>query len=251
MGLLRDLGVRILEVAPARLFKNVAKASASDIALKRRFFGDNGFRIASLQAILYGKDDLLLFESSTRPLLFGYLCRIAEVASLLGANSIVFGAPRNRRVPSEMSESEAWDIATAFFAQLGQAVKNFGVTFGIEAVPPVYGCNFCMSSNEAARLARTVAQPAIAWHVDTGTMAFCDEDPARTIGDNVDVIGSVHISQPYLADFENPWNGHKDVAAALGTCGYSDNFTIEMKASERGLPAIQEAVDCARRYYPC
>lgn len=212
---------------------------------------ESGFSIASLQAVLYGKDNLLLFDASTRPLLLGYLCRIAEVASLLGAKTIVFGAPRNRWVRSEMSRSEAWDIATAFFSELGQVANEYNVIFGIEAVPLAYGCNFCTSSKEAAYLARTVAQPGIGWHVDTGTIALSGENPAEVISDNADIISSVHISQPYLSDFENPWEGHAHVAAALQRCRYSGRFTIEMKAGEKGLSAIQQAVTYTRQCYLC
>jgi sugar phosphate isomerase/epimerase len=80
-------------------------------------------------------------------------------------------------------------------------------------------------------------------------LAMNAEDVERVIGNNSHLIGHVHISQPLLGDFSNPWEGHTRLAKALRTVGYADTISIEMKRPDRGLDAVREAIKFARAYY--
>jgi len=186
---------------------------------------------------------LLLFNEPTRHKLADHLCRLARTCSFAGGKYLVFGAPKNRFIPSEMPITQAFDIAVDFFKDLANRTEALGITFAIEANPSDYGCNFCTHIADVACLVRAVDSPVIRWHLDTGEMAMNSEDLPSVIAENADLIGSAHVSEPNLGDFSAPWSGHKAVASALRSVGYDEFLSLEMKRPPNGLDDVKCAAD--------
>lgn len=247
--LLKENGIHQMEVAPGRIWPDLGQATASSIKEGMRRLEQAGVQISGFQAILFGKPDLLLFDDSRRPGLLDYLKRLAEIAAHSGAGYLVFGAPKNRWIPEGLDRHRANEISMDFMKELGACAAKLGVTFGIEANPAAYGCNFCTHVHQVAHLVRAVDSPGIRWHLDTGELAMNAEEIPAAILDNADLIGSMHVSEPNLGDFSAPWAGHSIVASAIRSAGYKGPVSLEMKRPEAGLSGVRQAVSFLLEIY--
>lgn len=241
--------ISCLEAAPLRLWQNIENISQTDALATKAFFKDKGFSISGFQAILFGQPQLQLFEKKSREALFSYLTHIADLCSAVGGKYLVFGAPKNRWLPENLPPQEAFEVAKTFFKELGIYAVKKGVVFGIEANPADYGCNFCTTIKEVIDLIKGVDSPGIRWHLDTGEMAMNKENIPYVIESNSHLIGSVHISEPFLNGFETPWKGHQIVAAYLKKASFQGALSIEMKRQPSGLAAVEQAVHFVSKTY--
>lgn len=246
---LSQYGIQHIEAAPNRLWHNLDQATVLDAVEKRQVLENQKFFISGFQAILFGRAELLLFNAEKIQELSSYLCHLAALCGGVGASYLVFGAPKNRWVPKGMHPQEAFEIAVRFFKELGSEAVKHGVAFGIEANPVDYGCNFCTTVEDVARLVKAVDSQGVRWHLDTGELAMNKELLPDIISANIDLVGSIHISQPLLGDFESPWSGHSAVAKCIKGHGYSGFVSIEMKRQVAGLEAVKTAIDFVQKTY--
>ncbi|KAF8056729.1 hypothetical protein HT031_006227 [Scenedesmus sp. PABB004] len=258
-GALQLAGVRLVELAPTRFFSweelEAAHAQGGQ-QLEALVAGLVGrlaaarLQISSVQAILYNKPDLVLFGSpEARASLVRHVQLIVDLVGALrpavrpGAPvPIVFGAPKNRRVPEGMSAAEADDIFAGTFAGLAAYAQERGCVLCLEPNAAEYGCNFVTTSRHAAALVRRVAHPGLRVHLDAACMALAGEDAGAAVADCVDVLGHVHVSEPFLAPLSAPKpdaparSDHARFAAALDAAGYDKLLSVEMVCSS--LPEL-------------
>jgi len=248
-ALLRRTGIAAIEIAPTRLWPDwvgasyaVAKEAADDLSQR-------GFRVSSLQAILFGKPECRLFGSDKdRQLLFEHLALCADLASGLGASCLVFGAPKNRELCG-LREADAFQIARELFGAAGRHFRERGVCLCLEANPSQYGCQFIIDSSQAARLVRMVDSPGFGLHLDTGCMHLAGEDPAKAIRRSADILRHFHVSEPFLGGFDKSVISHQSVVEALEEIGYSNWVTLEMRATAEPLPGLAAGVSALVEYY--
>src|SRR5688572_14080996 len=89
---LRAEGITGVEVAPTKIWPDLRDASAADLDVYRASWGSQGFEIIALQAILYGRNDLQLFQTEVqRQHLEDHLRLCVTTAAGLGASVIVLG----------------------------------------------------------------------------------------------------------------------------------------------------------------
>ena len=239
--LLREMEIGHIEVAPGRIWPAAGETPRDQVASAMASLHEAGLGISGFQAILFGKPELKLFDETSNDLR-SYLERLAAVCAEAGGQYLVFGAPKNRWIPEGMDPAAAFEKAVSFFRILGATASKLGVTFGIEANPEAYGCNFCTHAADVAALVRTVDSPGVRWHLDAGEFAMNSEPVRETILAHADLIGSMHVSQPNLGDFASPWDGHASVAAALNEAGYSGPISLEMKRPPEGLSGVRQAI---------
>ena len=240
-------GARGVEVAPGRLFDDPSAVHDREIAAARRVWTDRGLEIVALQALLFGRPDLMLFEDrESRDRTAEYLRRITQVAAGLGAKAMVFGSPRNRQ-RGNMPPQEAERIATDFFADLGNYAAQHDVVLCLEANAPGYDCDFVCRTEEAVDLVQRVGSPGFRVQIDTSTMAMNNEDYRESIGLAAPVAGHLHISEPHL---EPVGPGGQvpvgTVLEAVDASNYDGWVSIEMRPTGdgRNLDAVQRALDC-------
>lgn len=243
LALVRSAGITAVEVAPTRIWPDWAGTSAASSAEAARDFGRLGFRVSSLQAILFGKPECKLFGSDEdRQSLFDHLALCADLAAGLGAANLVFGAPKNRSLCGK-SEADAFQIACEFFRAVGSYFDTRGLCLCLEPNAPQYGCEFVTDSAQASRLIRAVDSGGFRLHLDTGCMHLAGEDPVQAIRAHADILRHFHVSEPFLGSFDNPTVVHRKVSQALEEVGYSNWVTLEMRATDRPLAALASAVD--------
>jgi sugar phosphate isomerase/epimerase len=249
--ILRAAGVEGLEVAPSLVWPAPAETAAADLDAYRRRWLDRGIRIVALQALLYGRPDLVLFaDAAARARMADHLRAMAHVASRLGAGAMVFGSPANRRRGS-MSTEAAMDVAVAFFRALADDLGEAGTVLCIEGNAPAYGCDFLTSTAEAAELVRRVDRPAVRLQIDTSTIALNGGDCAREIAAAAPLAGHVHVSEPHLVRLGTGGTDHVAAADALRRSGYAGWVSMEMRALpvDPDLAGVAAAIDLVRLHY--
>jgi len=248
--ILRALGVSLLELAPSRKWPDPSTAGVTNAERYREELRTAGFSVAAFQAILFGKPELTIFDGpEPRAKCVNYLVHIAQLAAACGARPLVFGTPKNRRVPEGMALAEADGIALEFFGELAQRAADLRVSFCLEPNPTDYGCNYLTHVADAARIVRRVNSPGLRLQIDAGELAMNNEAVEQVIKEQSDIIGHVHISQAMLADFETPWEGHAALARALTKINYGLVLSIEMKRPAMGLNGVRQAVQFAKECY--
>lgn len=249
LAFLRELGIAEVEVAPVRAFGNALEANESAVRDKAAWYREQGFRIGSFQALLFGTDGLELFApGAPSERLKEVLIATGRVAGWAGAEPMVFGSPRNR-LRGDLSPAEALRRAAAFFREVGDACAEAGSCLVIEANPEAYGADFCTRLEDALALVEAVDSPGFGLHVDAGGMALSGEAFEPVLRAAARHVRHVHASQPNLISFAEPDPVHARIAAILGENGYGGTVAIEMRAQPEGLAAVANAIESVRAIY--
>ena len=237
-AILVEEGATGVEIAPTKLWREPGNATHAEALDERRAWEARGVPVVAMQALLFGKADLVLFESETaRRAMVEYLKRIIQLAGWLGCGVMVFGSPKNR-LRGNLTPDECAALAVPTFRELGAAAADAGTCFCIEANPPQYGCDYIATAAEAVELVRAVGHPGFGLHLDAGGMRLHGE-PAGW-----DVAKHFHISEPNLAAVGSAW--HADYAPHVPDCWRS----IEMRESPGDwVTPLRDAVRFARRTY--
>ena len=243
--------VRSVDVVPGKYIPDVTNPSEQNIRNVRDWWGARGIEITGMQALLFGTTGLNIFgDAASRAATLNHLRSVAAVASGLGARPLVFGSPRNRD-RKDLANSAVENLAVSFFRDLAVIAEDAGVIFCLEPNPPVYGCNFMTTTQEAAAIVRLVDRPAIRLQLDTGAMFINREDPSTVIPQVADIIGHVHLSEPELIELGSADSPHAEVASALLRVNVAVVATIEMKRQAEGsnIDAIDRALAFAVQMY--
>jgi D-psicose/D-tagatose/L-ribulose 3-epimerase len=230
-------GATGVEVAPARVVSRPDRAEPHELWAYRDFWERHGLPIVATQALLFGRPELQLFAAPTvRGELLEYLTRIIWLSAELGAETLVFGSPKNRR-RGELAIDEALAIAESFFRELGRRAEAAGVWLALEANPAAYGGDFVLTAEQAWELVRRVDQPGFGLHLDAGGMLI--EPPGGGVGELVRQAGPwlrhYHISQPGLAPLDASSGGQQLAwLFELQRHGYAGWHSIEMVSGGDG-----------------
>lgn len=226
--LLADHGVAGVEIAPARVCERPWEAPSERIAAYRRFWEERGLPIVAMQALLFGRPELVLFADATaRRSLRDHLLAIIDLAAGLGAERLVFGSPKNR-LRGGLGRMQAEAIAVPFFRDLGRRAADRGVWLCIEPNPVEYGCDFLIDSREVIRFVERVGEAGLGVHLDAGGMRLAGESPADVVGRAGNRWRHFHASEPHLAAVGEGGVDHVAIAAALRHVGYDGFVSVEM-----------------------
>jgi D-psicose/D-tagatose/L-ribulose 3-epimerase len=251
-ALLVGHGASGVEVAPARVCERPWDPPPGSVAAYRRFWEDRGLPIVALQALLFGRGDLVLFgDATTRRRLAVHLAAIIDLAADLGATRLVFGSPKNR-LRGSLGLAQAETIALPFFRELGRRAADRGVWLLIEPNPPAYGCDFLVDSRHVIEFVGRVAEDGLGVHLDAGAMALGGESPREIVA----VAGSrwrhFHASEPGLAAVGTGGVDHAALAAALRGVGYDGFVSVEMTQGPAGTswqPRLEAALGVVASAY--
>lgn len=249
--LMQQLGVSGVEIAPTKIRSSPLDATATELSEYRQFWSNRGIQIVALQALLFGRPDLTIFESENqRQETIAYLAGTIEIAAKLGASVLVFGSPKNRQV-GNLKPQEIEEIAIEFFSQVGNIADPHGVKFCIEPNPAVYNCDFINTSLEGLDLVKSVNSPGFGLHLDAGGMTLNDENIERAIATSGSRICHFHISAPHLDPVETGSVEHPRFAEALRQIQYNGWTSIEMRSQhpESNFDNIERALKVAIQQY--
>ena len=196
---IRDARFSGLEIAPTRIFpKNpydyIQQATDWATTIKNLY----GFSVSAMQSIWYGRQEKIFGTEEERKALIDYTKKAIDFAEVIGCKNLVFGCPRNRRLP----ENADYAIAIKFFKEIGDYAGAHNTVIGMEANPPIYNTNFINDTKSAFDLIDTVNSDGFKLNLDLGTMIENGEDADELIN-KVELINHVHISEPGLKAIEH------------------------------------------------
>lgn len=249
--LLQRYNVDAIDVAPGKYFPDPANASEHDIARVGAWWGERGFEITGMQALLFGTTGLNVFGSAeVQEAMLNRLAAVCRIGAGLGATRLVFGSPKNRD-RSGLTDQEAMDVAVPFFRRLGDIAKSHGVVICLEPNPPCYGANFMTTCADTARVVEQVGHSAIKMQLDTGALTINGEDAGDVLRRYSPLVGHVHASEPDLLPLGDGGTDHSRASAALEHYLPTHIVSIEMLAAknEPHLVAIERALTAAIKSY--
>ena len=137
--IMRKKGITGLEIAPTQVFQNdpyerLVEAGAWARDIKKRY----GFEIPSMQSIWFGRNEKLFGTEEERNLLLEYTKKAIDFAAVIGCRNLVFGCPRNRRLPENADKN----LGVNFFKEVGDYAAEKNTVIGMEANPPLYNTNY-------------------------------------------------------------------------------------------------------------
>jgi D-psicose/D-tagatose/L-ribulose 3-epimerase len=245
-------GAEGVEIAPTKIWPKPLDASRSQAAAYRSFWERRGLKIVALQALLFGRPDLTLFgEATARVQTVAYLKGTIALASALGAEVLVFGSPKNRRVGTR-PRAEVDAIAADVFRELGEFAGNHEVFFCIEPNPVEYDCDYLTSAAKGAEVVERVGCTGFGLHLDTGAMTLAGDPVADSFARANGSWRHFHVSEPNLACVGRGGVDHPAIAAAVRNAGYSRWVSIEMREAappESWISAVRGSLDFVRSVY--
>jgi sugar phosphate isomerase/epimerase len=260
LDLLVELGLDGLEVAPTRLWPDPLAVPDDEVRAFRARCEARGIPVVALQALLFGRPELRLFEDeSARRATLAHLRGIARVGGLLGAGPLVFGSPANRR-RGALEPARALEIAERFFRAAGEAALEHGTCLCLEPNPPQYGCDFATDAASALELVRRVDHPGFGLHLDAAALTLAGDAPGPAVAACASALRHFHASEAQLAPLGEPPAGepaadHAAFASALRAAGYRGFVSLEMRAvagqpAPAGrLPGLRRALERLRGLY--
>lgn len=245
-SLLNERGIKLVELAPTKIWDNPIAVSDIDAKKVTQWWADRDIKVDAFQSMLFSRPDLKIFESeNNRNECLQYLKNFIALAGRMGAKRMVFGSPKNRQ-RGDISYETASEIATGFFSELAEVALVNDVVFCIEPNAPQYACDFVTTARQGADLVRAVNHPGFGLHLDTACMALAGDDIARSIHEFGDIIQHFHISSPMLDQVEQRDDvDHFAAIAALKNIGYASTISIEMRPGETGtnVERVKKSVD--------
>lgn len=247
--ILAETGITGLEIAPGLLFHaaqdpfmpedDVAAAALAELA-------DVELTLVSMQSLLFGVSDAGLFEGAeARAALVSGMERAIALAGRFNIPNLVFGSPKQRRIPDAMNRTQALTEGVSVFRALGDTAAQAGTKIAIEANPARYGTNFLTTLEDAHAFVQRVDHPAIVSILDLGAMHINGTYatvPER-IPEIIEHLNHVHISEPDLAPAPDQTETLVPVLQALQANGYEHAVSIEMTRQSTGLTNVQCAVE--------
>lgn len=242
---LRGNNVTGIEVAPTKIWPEWKDCGAKSAKAYRNLVNGEGFKIPALQAILFGKPDLQVFQAETHGKFFEHLKLIAEIAEGLGAQTLVFGSPKNRK-RGAIGMTIASQMAVDFFSKAGNIFEGLDCCLCIEHNPVEYGSDYVTNVADARELVQLVNHDKFKLHLDAGGMHMCGGDIVENIK-SAGFFAHYHISEPMLEPIANGVVDHQGAFKALKGINYDNWVSIEMKqpAEEDGVVAsLRHVNDC-------
>lgn len=241
---LSKLGVQGIEVAPSKIWPQWQGATEAAAQQYRKFMQEHGFTIPSMQAILFGKPELQVFDKTTHAAFLEHVKLLADIAAALGAKVLVFGAPKNRK-RGQLSIQDAMAQASDLLRRMGEICHANGCCIGLEANPAEYACDFITNVADARQLVDMIDHPGVQLHLDVAGMHMCGGNVAEVI-QSAGEICHFHISEPMLAPIADGVVDHASAAAALKASAYPHWLSIEMKQVEPQsllLDSVKQAIN--------
>lgn len=228
LELLRSKCIMGIEVAPTKLWPDWKSASYVNAVKYKKIMQDNGFEIPAMQAILFGKPDLQLFDLQSHNDFLEHIKLVSELANGFGSKVIVFGSPKNRK-RGQIKNSDAFKVAAEFFYKAGEICVQNNCCIGLEHNPVEYGCDFITNMLDAKELVEHINHPGFKLHVDSAGLHMCGGDIGEMITSAGD-FAHYHISEPML---EPIVDGRVDQQKGINTLkeiNYQGWVSIEMKS---------------------
>ncbi len=222
---LKQQGIDGIEIAPTRLFvnpyDNLELAHEYAWMLKNKY----GLTVSSMQSIWYGVKESIFGSEEERKFLVEYTKKAILFAESMGIKNIVFGCPRNRNMP-EGDQRQNFEIAKAFFKELGDFALAHNTVLALEPNPVIYNTNFLNYTKDACEFVKQVCSDGLKVNIDMGTM-ICNKENPHLVKTYKNLVNHIHISAPNLAVIQQ-CTEYKTLKKVLSKIDYEGYLSVEM-----------------------
>jgi len=248
--LMSNYGIHHVDLTPTRYFEDLYNIAETDVLKVKSWWNNQGINIYGMQSLLFGTNDLNIFDIAKQKDIFIYLDKVFYVASILGIKRLVFGSPRNRD-RSALSDTETFDISTTFFYKIGEIANKYDLIVCLEPNPSIYGANFMTNHEEAAFIVKAVSHRSIGLQLDTGAIMINKENITNIIKNYLSLIKHIHLSEPMLHEIDKKNQQHSIISSEIKNFFPSQILTIEMLASNINSPlkSIKNSLEFVRSLY--
>lgn len=247
---LREFGVPGLEIAPGLFLPDASDPfdpEPSVAASSLEMVANTGLELVSMQAITFGVEGIALFGTSAEREGFdAALRRAISLAERLSVPAMVFGSPRHRIRPDDITPNQAITIAAEVFSQLAGPAATAGTRFALEANPEAYGTNFMTEIEEVITIVEEVNHPAVGLNLDLGAQVLNGQKNhlEALLDQALNHIVHVHVSEPFLAPFPTDIPLIEKLVTMLSERGYQGAISIEMRPAEVDpIGAVRSALE--------
>lgn len=231
LQLLKKYHVAGIEVAPTKIWPDWQGAGYERAHEYQKTMKEQGFALPVMQAILFGKPELQVFDRASHTAFLEHFRLLADLAAGFECKTLVFGAPKNRK-RNCISFTDALTIAGELFYNIGEIIKNSGAVLGIEANPVEYGCDFLTNIQDVKNFTEEIASPYIQPHFDSAAVYMCGGNIQDELTKTPDFC-HFHLSEPMLEPLAAGVVNHRESLNALKAINYNKWISIEMKQPER------------------
>ena len=224
-----EAGYSGLEVAPFTLATPITDLPTSRPAELRAQAADAGIEIVGLHWLLAQTEGFHLTspDQSVRERTAEYLVALARACHDLGGQVMVFGSPRQRSLPPNVSPVEAFGFATDTFRRAMPFVAALGVTICMEPLTPAE-TDFVTTVADAMQLIEAVAHPNFGLHLDVKAMSSESTPVPDLVRRYAGRAGHFHVND---ANGRGPGFGVTDfvpILQALDDAGYERWVSLEV-----------------------
>ena len=227
-SIMKKNGFTGLEIAPTKF--GVNPYENLDIAIQvKNELSSQSLSVVSMQSLLFGTENLSLFESvESRLELKKYLQKAILYAEVIECPVLVFGNPKNRIMKNSAAD---YDIGVDFFKELAYFAANHNTCLCIEPNPMEYGTNYINTLFEANNLVLDVSSKGFGMIIDSSTMIINGDKPLDLLS-VLDNTKHIHLSMPFLRPLNQEYMKHKnwivDFLGAIKIGGFDKFVSIEM-----------------------
>lgn len=219
--ILKLFGIQNVQIAPTTLIGNWDNLNNMNLDI----FKNNNINVYSFQSITYGLNNLNIFESNTRELLFEHLKKVIDIGVLYNIKVFVFGCPKNRKILTTDENND--EIFCDFFKKIGNYIGNNNLIICIEPNSKQYGCNYINTIKEAGELVKKINNKNIKMMVDIGNVMM-ENDNIIEIYNYKDIIYNIDIAQEKMIDFTQVKKQHIEFIKLLNNINYINKINLEM-----------------------
>ncbi len=242
-----------LEIAP-KLFlhnhKNFLKPKKNK--LEENFYEIKNFKykIISMQSLFYNTTDCFLFGDEKQQKNFvNHFKKIIFLAHKLQIPNLVFGSPKNKKIPTLMKKKDAIQISIKIFRLIAKEAKKYNIIIALESNPKIYGSNFLNNINETYKLIKLINRKNIKLILDTGEILVHKNQSKvnKIIKKTIKQINHVHLSEPLLKKIENK-SFFKKIICQLKKYNYKKWVSIEMrKKNKNNFNRIKDSINSIQK----
>ena len=246
-------GYEGIEIAPFTIGDDVRTITSDKTVQLRRLAEDSGISIAGLHWILSNREELLLTssENETRKSTAAYLKSLARWCRELGGDVMVFGSPKQRNRPREMSMQQGFQNAVATLQDVIPVLEETQVILAMEPLA-TWETNFLLTAEDALKLTRVLDSEYVRIMLDCKAMwAMETLSISEVIQRYRNDFVHFHANDPNLL---GPGFGELEfepIFAALDEINYDRWVSVEVFDYTPGPERIaKESIDYMRRCLP-
>ena len=248
-SLISKLGYDGIEIAPFTISKDVRNVSREERKIIKELSQTYELKIVGLHWLLVSPKGLHIFYPNAYEKTKKYIFELIKFNHDIGGKVLVFGSPKQRNIPKEMSYEQAWKNAVKFFKDCSNFAKKYDSIIALEPLAR-HLTNFINTSEEAIRMIKDVNSPNFKLILDVYSMSHEEREIGKTI----------KMSSEYLVHFHaNDTNGlgpglgnanYYEISLALKSINYKGYLSVEiLRPIKDPIYIAKKSIENLKKYF--